>query len=185
MLARLLFLFLTVPAVELALLLQIGQRIGFWPTVGIIVVTGVVGSYLAKREGLAAWKRLNDKLGRGGLPGRELMDGVIILMAGALLLTPGVLTDVVGLLGLLPPSRALIRRYVLKRIERKMQHSTGTASIQWGFFGGPGGGNASSTDAPSAWDDLDWEPVEEADWEETSSSETKRAPSLPPDDTAR
>jgi UPF0716 protein FxsA len=139
MLARLVILFLVTPAVELALLLKVGQLIGFWETVGIIVLTGVAGSYLAKREGVSAWQRLNKSLAQGGLPGTELLDGVIILVAGALLITPGVLTDVVGFMGLIPPSRALIRKLVMRRVKKKMED--GSLNMQFGFFGGfPSGG---------------------------------------------
>lgn len=139
MLARLVLLFLVTPAVELALLLKVGQLIGFWETVGIIVLTGVAGSYLAKREGLSAWKRLNQSLSKGGLPGKELLDGVIILVAGALLITPGVLTDVVGFMGLIPPTRALIRKLIMKRVKKKMED--GSLNMQFGFFGGFPSGN--------------------------------------------
>ena len=139
MLARLVVLFLVTPAVELALLLKVGQLIGFWETVGIIVLTGVAGSYMAKREGLSAWKRLNESLSKGGLPGKELLDGVIILIAGALLITPGVLTDVVGFMGLIPPTRALIRKLIMKHVKKKMED--GSLNMQFGFFGGFPSGN--------------------------------------------
>lgn len=142
MLARLVLLFLLTPAVELALLIQVDALVGFWATVGLIVATGIVGSYLARREGVSTWRRLNVRLQSGELPGKELVDGVIILVAGALLVTPGVLTDAIGFLGLLPPSRALVRRYLVRRFQRKM--NDGSMEIQFGVFGGPGmrGGNA-------------------------------------------
>ena len=117
---RLLLLFTIVPIVELALLIWVGQRIGFWPTVLMIAGTAVLGSYLAHREGLSALARFRAKVGSGGLPSDELTDGIIILIAGAFLLTPGVLTDFVGFLGLLPPTRALIKRAVVKRVKRGM-----------------------------------------------------------------
>lgn len=120
LLARLFALFLIMPVVELALLVQVDKLIGFWPTIGVIIFTGLLGGYLARREGLSVWRRLNERLNTGGLPGRELLDGVIILVAGALLITPGVVTDLVGFLGLLPPSRAVIRRIVEKRIKKAM-----------------------------------------------------------------
>lgn len=144
MLARLLALFLITPAIELALLIQVGDLIGFWPTVGLIFFTGVVGSYLARREGLSAWRRFQQQLHAGGLPGKELLDGVIVLIAGALLITPGVLTDVVGLAGLLPPTRALIRKQVMKRITRAMERGT----VRVGF-GGFDAGTWSAGDAPA------------------------------------
>jgi UPF0716 protein FxsA len=117
---RLLLLFTIVPIVELALLVWLGQQIGFWPTVALIAGTALLGSYLAHREGLSALARFRARLGTGEMPGDELTDGIIILIAGAFLLTPGVLTDVVGFLGLLPPSRALIKRAVVKRVRRGM-----------------------------------------------------------------
>lgn len=140
MLGRLVLLFLLTPAVELGLLIQVDKLIGFWPTIGLIIVTGLAGSYLARREGMSAWRRLNQRLSEGGLPGTELVDGVIILVAGALLITPGVLTDVFGFMGLLPPTRALIRKFIMSRVKKKM--NDGSLQMQFGFFGGgvAGGG---------------------------------------------
>lgn len=109
-------LFIVLPFVELSLLLEIGSRIGAWNTIGVVVATGIVGGYLAKREGLLVWRRFQSKLATGGLPGDEIVDGVIVLAAGALLITPGVITDVVGLLGLFPPTRFLIKQQLRKRI---------------------------------------------------------------------
>ena len=128
LLVRLLALFILLPAVELALLVQVDRLIGFWPTIGLILATGLIGSLLARREGLSVWRRLNQRLGEGTLPGHELIDGVIILLAGALLITPGVLTDVVGFMGLLPPTRALIRKFAQRRIKRAVQRGTITAT---------------------------------------------------------
>lgn len=138
MLGRLLALFLIVPVVELALLIQIGGWIGFWPTVGIIALTGLVGTYLARREGLAVWKRFNERLHAGGLPSRELLDGVIILVSGALLITPGVFSDIVGLIGLVPATRKLIRNYLNRRIRGAVERGTVATSIRgfsWGVSG--------------------------------------------------
>lgn len=167
MLGRLILLFLLTPAIELGLLIQVDQLIGFGPTIGLIIATGLAGSYLARREGLATWRHLNKRLSAGELPGTELADGVIILVAGALLITPGVLTDVIGFLGLLPPSRTLIRKALMKRLKSKMED--GSMQVQFGAFGGaasppPGpstsdpfeGGANESTDTtgeqqPSSW----------------------------------
>jgi len=146
MLARLLLLFLLTPALELGLLIKVDQLIGFGPTIGLIIATGIAGSYLARREGLNTWRRLNERLTAGDLPGNELVDGVIILVAGALLVTPGVLTDVVGFLGLLPPTRALIRKILMRRFQSKMQE--GSMQVQFGIFGG-------SAPGPNG---TDWDP---------------------------
>lgn len=144
MLGRLILLFLLTPAIELGLLIQVDKLIGFWPTIGVILVTGMAGSYLARREGLSTWKRLNERLNEGDLPGKELVDGVIILVAGALLITPGVLTDVLGFMGLLPPTRYVIRKIVMKRIKKKMRE--GALQMQFGMFGEPAPGQT-----PGSW----------------------------------
>ncbi|MDX1438640.1 MAG: FxsA family protein [Rubricoccaceae bacterium] len=120
-LGRLFALFLIVPILELVLLIQIGEWIGFWPTIGLIVLTAAVGSWLARREGWNAFRRFQQKLSTGGVPGREITDGLIILVSGALLLTPGIITDAVGFLGLLPPSRTLIRKQIEKRFQRSVR----------------------------------------------------------------
>ena len=108
-------LFVVLPFVELALLLQIGSEIGATNTIALIVGTGLLGGYLAKREGLSVWTRFQQKLSQGAMPGDELIDGLIILVSGALLVTPGVITDVVGFLGLLPPSRYVLKSQIRKR----------------------------------------------------------------------
>ena len=118
---RLLLLFVLIPIVEMMLLIRLGEMLGFWPTIALIIGTGLLGSYLARREGLSVWRQLQQRLQQGGLPGKELMDGVIILIAGALLITPGVLTDVVGMLGLLPISRAILRKRLYGRLEKSVQ----------------------------------------------------------------
>jgi len=148
MLGRLLLLFLLTPAVELGILIQVDQLIGFGPTIALIIATGVAGSYLARREGLNTWRRLNERLNAGDLPGKELVDGVIILVAGALLVTPGVLTDVIGFLGLIPPTRGLIRRVLLRRFRSKMEQ--GSMQVQFGFFGGAAPGPNGTSPGPAS-----------------------------------
>lgn len=147
MLGRLLLLFLLTPVVEFYLFIQVDQLIGFGPTIGLIILTGIAGSYLARREGLNTWQRLNERLNAGDLPGKELVDGMIILVAGALLVTPGVLTDVVGFLGLLPPTRALIRKVLMRRFKSKMEQ--GSMQVQFGFFGGGAPGPNGTTGGPN------------------------------------
>ena len=117
----LLLLFIVIPFIELTLLIRLGEIIGFWNTVALIIGTGLIGSFLARREGLSAWTRFQQQLNTGGLPAQALLDGVIILMSGALLLTPGVLTDVVGLLGLFPPTRALLRRWIKHHYKQRVR----------------------------------------------------------------
>lgn len=109
-------LFVVLPFVELALLLRIGSEIGAPMTIAIVVATGIVGGYLAKQQGLSVFRKFQVKLATGRLPGDELVDGIIVLVSGALLVTPGVITDVIGFLGLLPPSRAILKSLLRKRM---------------------------------------------------------------------
>lgn len=108
------FLFLIVPLLEIALLIQVGQVIGVGPTILLLIAMSIAGAILAKREGLAVWTRFRAALNRGEVPSKEMVDGVLVLFGAALLLTPGFLTDILGLVLLIPPSRAAVRRVVMK-----------------------------------------------------------------------
>jgi UPF0716 protein FxsA len=103
-------LFVLVPALELYLLIEIGTVIGAGNTFLLIIGTGLLGSWLAKSQGLATWRSMNQRFNQGQIPGKELMDGAIILVCAALLLTPGVLTDAIGLAGLIPVTRSMFRK---------------------------------------------------------------------------
>src|SRR5918997_1585744 len=120
MLAPLLLLFIVVPIAELALLIQVGQEIGVLWTVGILVADSVLGSLLMRSQGRAAWRRFNVALQSGRPPAREVLDGVLVIFGGALLLTPGFLTDVLGLALLIPPTRAVVRRVLVRRFADRM-----------------------------------------------------------------
>ena len=118
-------LFLVVPFVELFVIIQVGQAIGALPTIAVLVLISVVGAWLVKREGLGVLRRAQARMRSGEVPGAELTDGVLILFAGALLLTPGFLTDVLGILLLLPPVRAGMRQGATRALRRragKYQH---------------------------------------------------------------
>lgn len=117
-------LFVIVPIVELALLIWVGGQIGVWPTILIILATAIVGAWMAQQEGLAVWRRFQDRLASGQMPGKELTDGLIILFSAALLLTPGVLTDLVGFLGLFPVTRAGIRGFLGRRMRNSIEKGT-------------------------------------------------------------
>jgi UPF0716 protein FxsA len=121
MLLRLLLLFTIVPTIELVLLVFLATRISLQFTIGLILLTGLVGAALARHEGLRCLRRIQEQLSAGRVPGNPLMDGMMILIAGALLVTPGVLTDLVGFALLLPPFRGLIRRYVKGRFEANIR----------------------------------------------------------------
>lgn len=112
MLLRLILLFTLLPIAELALLLWLGARIGLLPTLALMIVTGVVGATLARLQGLATLARFQKAVAAGRLPGTELVEGLLLLVAGAVLLTPGVLTDAAGFLLLVPPVRRGVARGV-------------------------------------------------------------------------
>ncbi len=118
---RLLFLFVVVPALELALLIELGSRIGTLATLGLIAATGVIGASLARRQGLDVFQRLQQETNAGRLPADPLIDGAFLLVAGALLVTPGVLTDVVGFACLIPGFRRVVRRELRRRFERAVE----------------------------------------------------------------
>jgi UPF0716 protein FxsA len=119
MFALLAILFLVVPIAELAVILLIGQQIGPWWTIALLIADSIFGSWLARREGIGAWRRFRTALDGGRVPTREIADGALILLAAALMLTPGFLTDIVGILLLLPPTRAMVRRSMLAYVARR------------------------------------------------------------------
>ena len=113
-------LFVVVPMVELYLLLVLGQLIGFWPTIGITVGSALLGGALAKREGLRVLRAWKDSLDRLEPPQVGVIDGVLVLVGGALLITPGVITDAVGMLLLVPATRRIVARRIRHVIEKKI-----------------------------------------------------------------
>lgn len=115
-LARLLLLFIVVPAVELVLLLWLADVLDWKVTVALIVITGVVGTILARSQGFRVWRRIQEELASGQMPGKSLVDAVMILIAGGLLVTPGVLTDLLGISLLLPPCRTAYRRLLARYV---------------------------------------------------------------------
>jgi UPF0716 protein FxsA len=121
MMLRLLLLFTVVPLTELWLLVRVGKVIGFGPTLLMVLVTGVVGAALARREGLRILGQIQKELNAGHLPGDQMIDGLLILIAGAVLITPGILTDVAGFALLVPGVRSLIRTGLKKRFRTHIQ----------------------------------------------------------------
>ena len=130
---RLLLLFIAVPVVELVLLIEIGQRVGTLATIGLIMGTGIVGASLARQQGISTLTRLRKDLDDGRLPAEPIVDGVLILVAAAVLITPGVLTDLVGFLCLVPACRRLLKRYLKRRFERAVRE--GTVGVTAAFDG--------------------------------------------------
>jgi UPF0716 protein FxsA len=120
MFLRLLLLFTLVPLVELYLLVKLGSVVGVAPTVALVVFTGILGAWLARVQGLGVLRRIGADLDEGRMPTDALLDGLLILVAGAVLLTPGLLTDTMGFFLLVPRGRAAVRRLVAARFASRL-----------------------------------------------------------------
>ena len=130
--ARLLLLFIVVPVVELALLIQLGKLVGLLPTLALIVVTGALGAFLARRQGLAVIDQVRGEMADGRIPAGAVVDGVIILLAAAVLMTPGVLTDACGFLCLVPAFRRWLKGVLKRRFERAVERGDAAFSVSFG-----------------------------------------------------
>jgi UPF0716 protein FxsA len=132
----LIVLFIVVPIAELYVIIQVGEAIGIWPTLALLLADALLGSFLLKHQGRGAWRRFNEALAQRRFPGKEVVDGLLIVIGGTLLLTPGFLTDIAGLFLLIPPTRAiaraLLRRFTIGRF------------MIVGMPGGPGPGPGSA-----------------------------------------
>jgi len=117
MLGYLILLFTIIPAVELAILIEVGTHIGVGNTLLIIVFTGVVGAYLARLQGFIVLTKIQNELNHGNMPNSQLLDAFMILAGGLVLLTPGFITDIFGLILLIPWTRALIKLWTKKKLE--------------------------------------------------------------------
>jgi UPF0716 protein FxsA len=149
-LGRLALLFVVVPLIELVLLIQLGQVVGLWPTLGLVVTTGLLGAAMARAEGLRVFYRFQAELASGKLPGQALLDGIAVLVGGAFLLTPGVLTDLVGFSLLFPVSRRWIQKGIRRRLEGGLARGTiRVVTMGQGGFGG--GGFHSGFGRPEGW----------------------------------
>jgi UPF0716 protein FxsA len=116
----LVLLFILVPIAELYVIIKVGEAIGVLPTLALLVADALLGSLLLRQQGRAAWIRFNRALAENRLPHKEVFDGVLIIMGGALLLTPGFLTDVLGLIFLIPPTRAAVRALAARIVRGRM-----------------------------------------------------------------
>ena len=113
-------IFILVPIAEIYVIIKVGETIGLVPTVVLLLADAILGSMLLRYQGRAAWIRFNRALAEGRLPHKEVFDGVLVIMGGALLLTPGFLTDILGLILLIPPSRALVRAMSSRFVRRRL-----------------------------------------------------------------
>ena len=130
----LLLLFIVVPVIELLILFKVGGAFGAINTFAVIIITGIIGAYLAKQQGLRTLQKIRASLSAGHLPGVEIVDGLIILVAGAVLLTPGFLTDITGFLLLLPAGRKLLRVVLLNRFTKFIKSGKFSATASGGTF---------------------------------------------------
>jgi UPF0716 protein FxsA len=117
----LILIFIAVPIAELYLIYLVGDAIGVLPTLLLLAADSLLGSLLLRSQGRTVWNRFNEALADGRVPRREVMDGVLVIFGGAFLITPGFLTDVLGLILLIPPTRSAVRRIVERRIGRRIQ----------------------------------------------------------------
>jgi UPF0716 protein FxsA len=113
-------LFLLVPVAELYVIYKVGDAIGIGWTFLLLAADSLLGSLLLKSQGRAVWRRFNEHLEQGRMPHREVIDGVLVIFGGAFLITPGFLTDIVGVPLLLPPTRAVVRRFLVRRLGRRV-----------------------------------------------------------------
>jgi len=128
MFGKLLILFIAIPVIELYLFMTLGKAIGVLETLGIIVVTAILGAWLTKKQGARAMARFQQATAEGRLPHEEVLDGVMILIAGVVLLTPGFLTDAIGFSLLIPPVRAVLRKRLGKSLKDRVQIVTPSGS---------------------------------------------------------
>jgi UPF0716 protein FxsA len=127
----LILLFILVPIAELYVIIQVGGAIGVGPTIALLILDGFLGAFLLRHQGRAAWVRFNRALAENRLPHKEVLDGVLIIFGGALLLTPGFLTDIVGLILLIPPTRAGVRALMSRIVKGRL--SIGPRAATWGY----------------------------------------------------
>lgn len=141
--ALLVLLFIVGPIVELYVIIQVADVIGGWQTVALLLVESILGAWLMKREGRGAIRKIQARLEAHQLPSKEVVDGALIVFAGALMLTPGFLTDILGFLLLIPPTRAVVRAALLRRLRGRL--GTGYRWISAAGGRGPRSGSTTTT----------------------------------------
>jgi UPF0716 protein FxsA len=119
-----LLLMIIIPAAEIGVLLLSGNTIGVWPTLAVILLTGVLGAFLAKRQGLETIRKVQEQLRFGQMPGDAILDGACILIGGILLLAPGFITDALGFILLLPPARKVLKNLLYQGLKKWMNKGT-------------------------------------------------------------
>ncbi len=131
MFSRLLALFIGIPLIEILILIKLGEVMGFWNTILLVIGTGFVGAYLAKLYGLTIWYQIQQELQMGRMPAEKLVDGLLILVGGIVLLTPGLLTDILGILLLIPVTRLIFKRWLWERLKVMAENRDSNIFIQY------------------------------------------------------
>lgn len=126
----LVLIFIVLPVAEIYVIIKVGEAIGVWPTVALLILDGFLGAALLRSQGRAAWRRFNEALAAGKVPAREVFDGAMVILGAAFLITPGFITDIIGLVLLIPPSRALFRGLVTRIAMGRAAFAVRT--FQWG-----------------------------------------------------
>jgi UPF0716 protein FxsA len=116
----LVLIFIVLPVAEIYVIIKVGEAIGVLPTIALLILDGFLGAALLRHQGRAAWRRFNEALAAGRAPAREALDGGLVIFGGAFLITPGFITDILGLLLLFPPTRAVFRRLIVRRYARRL-----------------------------------------------------------------
>lgn len=122
MFGKLFLLFVLVPVAEIYVLVTVGSSIGVFPTIALVILTALAGAHLARLQGMSIMLRIRENLDQGFMPAEELLDGLLIFLAGMVLLTPGFLTDIAGLLMLLPATRNIFKRWLRKKFDEWRQN---------------------------------------------------------------
>jgi UPF0716 protein FxsA len=128
--ALLVFLFIAIPIAEIAVIIKVGSLLGYGETIALLLLVSVCGAWLVKRQGVGVLRRIREQMNLGRVPGTELVDGALILVAGVLLLAPGFITDTAGLLLLVPPVRSGIRRITRRRLGRRVTRRVRVVSVR-------------------------------------------------------
>lgn len=134
MLFKLIMLFTVTPLIELAFLLKLGAETEWWIPVVIVIVTGIIGGILAKSQGAGVMRKISAEMRAGNIPGEALLDAMFVLVGGAFLVTPGLITDAIGFICLIPPSRRLLKKWIKKWFARQIDRGR---FIAHGFRRGP------------------------------------------------
>ena len=126
--------FLTIPLIEVWILLQIADLAGLLNTIGLLILTSIIGALLVRREGISVFRKAKNEITQGQMPEKQILDGFLILLGGVLMLTPGFFTDIIGFLLLFPPTRLLLRTVVIKRLNSRISNPDSyirNGRVQW------------------------------------------------------